>query len=302
MALNSSYYILVGSEPVRRRHLLNKLRDQAGEWESYSASEVSPEEVLSASLLLDPEAPLVRVINDYSKWSTAQRKKFAQIVSEEDIPSGLCLVFCIDRLGAKDPLRIAAAKESILELEQPTRGKYPAWAVRQAKLSGVDLNTSASEILVRMVGENTEALANEIDKLALVSESPNISVAQIKEIVVSSPQTRIWQWVDSLIAAEPKKSMEYLLQCEEAEESPLALTGALQSRILQLAWASQMTQQESEIKEYPWKLAQSAIKTGWTQTRIRQALLALSELDFNLKGGSELDGYLQLARFCRQGI
>ena len=302
MALEQSLYVLVGSEPVRRRYLLDRLRAQAGSWETWSASEIAPEELLQGSLLLDPEAPLVRMLVDYPKWSAAQRKAFVAGVGELEAGSGLCVVVAVDRLGAKDVLHGAVGEGSLIQIEQPARGRYADWVSRQAQIAGVGLPGGWNERLVEMVGENTEALAAEIDKAALLAQDGKISSEDLGAIVSPQAQSAVWVWADALMEGKREVALRALGKCEAAEDAPLALLGALWNKVLGIAWGLQLDQAASGMKDYPWRKTQELIRSGWNGERARQALIQLAQLEAGLKGASGLDGYTQLARLSAQGL
>ena len=299
MALQSSCYVLVGNEPVRRRHLLERLRSQAGSWERVSATNTSPQEVLTGNLLSDPDSPLIRVVEDYTKWTAAQRKVLTKTL-KDGITPGLCIVVLIDRLGAKDPIREAVTGDSLIQLEQPAKGRYASWVVRQARLSGVGIDNPAAELLVGLLGEDTEALASELSKLSLLGDTATQEI--IRSAVQGQPRSQIWGWIDALTTGRRREALVCLAACEVAEEAPIALLGALQNRLLGIAWAGLMNQSQSGMKDYPWRQAQTALRSGWDHQRIQSALLSIIQLDGELKGLSNLDGYTQLARLSSQGI
>jgi DNA polymerase III delta subunit len=302
MALEQSLYVLVGSEPVRRRYLLDRLRSQAGSWETHSASDIGPEELLMGSLLLDPQAPLVRMLTDYAKWSPAQRKAFAAEIQTLEPGSGLCVVMTIDRLGAKDVLHGAIPDGSLIQIEQPARGRYADWVGRQAQLSGVGLPAGWPDRLVEMIGENTEALAAEIDKASLLAQDGKVSAADMQQIVSPVAQSAVWIWADALMEGNKPKALQALGACEGAEDAPLALLGALWNKVLGIAWAHQLSQEQSGMKDYPWRKTKELIGAGWDKNRTSKAIQSLAEIEAGLKGASGLDGYTQLARLSAQGL
>ena len=153
-----------------------------------------------------------------------------------------------------------------------------------------------------MVGENTEALAAEIDKAALLAEDGKISAEDMQQIITPTAQSAVWVWADSLLEGNKSKALQALAACEEAEDAPLALLGALWNKVLGIAWALQLTQEQSGMKDYPWRKSKELIQSGWDRTRTSKAICALAELDAGLKGASGLDGYTQLARLSAQGL
>jgi len=291
-ALEYQVYVLVGSEPVQRRYLLQRLREQAGSWERMSVAKCSMTEILQSSLLADPENPLVRVLEDYSSLKSAERKELA--AGLKLLAAGLNLIICVDRLGAKDPLRLAIPKEAIVSVSTPKRGQFVSWLMRQGRLSGISLEESAAIELVERIGENTEALAAELTRLGCLVKVTNDLVIRLTP---HSAGSQAWGWVDALAARQP--ATKQLADCEASGLEPLMMLGALSKRLCMIAWTEVANQKSAQANDYPWKLAVRAAGK-WPQLELRQALLNVAACQQQLKGQSRLTGYTLLARLDQQ--
>lgn len=292
MALEHPLYVLVGSESVQRRYLLSRLKQQSGAWERIQAADSDPADLLQPSLLSNHESPLVRVLEGYSSWKPAQRKELAG--AAQQLGEGLNVVVCVDRLGAKDPIRSAIPDEAIVSLDSPKRGQFPSWLMRQAKLNGTALDSRAAEEMVSRIGEDTEALYSEMIRLGGLGE---ISLEQVQRLTPQAAGVQAWGWVDALAGREDGRRQ--LAECERSGLEPLMMLGALSKRLCLIAWTKLADRESAGASGYPWKLAQEAGRQ-WEREDLREALLLVAEAEKNLKGQSQLAGYTTLARLGRK--
>ena len=289
MALDQPIYVLSGSEPVQRRYLLGRMKETAGEWERFQASETEPSELMQLSLMANLEEPLVRVLDGYESWTPKQRKQLAAIGSEFE---GISIVVLANKLGAKDPLRLGLPDSTIIEIESPKRGAFESWLGRQAKIRGIQLADDAARELVIRVGENTELLTSEMKKVAAAHQG-QVSLAAVRSLTPLIAQDLAWPWVDSLLAGS--NGLKLLAGCEAAGIEPLMMLGALSNRLTLVAWVHLADQQSAGAKDYSWRLAKSA-SAKWPPSQLNEALRKVAEVDADIKGQSRLGSFLQLAR------
>ena len=292
MALDHPIYVLVGSEPVQRRYLLKRLKEQSGAWEKLSAKEVDPSETAQASLLADPEKPLVRMVEDYEAWKPAQRKEMASLADQ--LGDGLHIVICAGRLGPKDPIRGAVEEQAIVKLAAPKRGDFPNWVESQARLLGVQIDSPAARALVDRIGESTDSLSAEL--LRLQPMGP-VSRETVERFTPHQAGSEAWDWIDSLVAG--RVNDKELALCESSGLEPLMLLGALSKRFCLLCWVKIADQQSAGAKDYPWRLAKGAAR-DWSLPALKEALASIAYTEQQMKGKSQLDGYTQLGRLSRR--
>ena len=289
MGLEYPIYVLVGSEPVQRRHMLSRLREQSGSWERVQAESIGPAELLQPSLFANAESPLVRVIEGYSSWKPAQRKQLAQ--SLDQLGQGLNLIVCVDRLGAKDPLRAALDDKAVVALPAPKRGGFEKWLANHARLSGVPLDKAAAAAMVANIGENTEALAAELARLAGAFEKVDSQL--IEKFTDKRHESQAWGFVDAVIEGSSQGGQ--LAECEASNLEPLLLLGALSKRLCLISWVQIADQESAGAADYSWRLARQAAKR-WPRERLTEALSQVAKAEQQMKGLSGLSGYTILAR------
>lgn len=300
MALQAVYAI-IGSEPVAIKQALGQLRAEAGAWEEHDAAAVKPPELCSPSLLTDPERPLVRVLSNYPAWGQSQRKQFAELV--EELPPGLCVVVLLKQLGVKDPLREVLGQGQLIEAIAPRRGGYARWLQRHADRRGIRLQAQAAERLVELVGEDTAALASELDKLHAVASDGEITSDLVQQLVGRQSEVAAWGWVEAMMRGDVPQALRELAELERCEAEPLQLTGALTSRLLTIAWVQLgLSAEQAQVKPYAWRKAREAVEGRWDRARIRLALRRLAALEEQLKGASALPAQALLVAFTARGL
>lgn len=300
-AIKHPVYALVGEEPVRRRQLLDRLRVLAGDVERVSASDRSPDDVAQSTLLADPDTPLIRIVDNYAAWKPAQRKRMAEIAA--DMLPGVVVIILAKTLGAKDPLRSALPADAVLSCAAPDTRGFPAWAVEYAKASGATLDRDAAAELLARVGERTAKLSAEIDKLAAAASDRRVTAEIVRALTDSAVERDGWALTDAIVAGDRVTAFEQLAALEGGSLSPLALTGALSSRLVPIAWcALGVSMQDAGAKPYAWRKAQDAVRAGWTAERVRATLLSLADCEAQLRGGSTLPEWVVFAAWCARQL
>lgn len=291
-------HILIGEEAVQRRNFLHGLRATSESWEELSAAEVGPSATVGASLFATAETPLTRVITGYAQWTPAQRKQFAELI--KDLPEGLQLVLLVKQLGAKDILRTVVDEKNIHQFQAPKGEQLPQWINVYCKQIGRSIDPGAVDLLLARLGENTASLSSEIDKLAL-AHAEVINAALVESLTPDEGEVLGWNWVDYMIDLKGKQAFTELAKLEGGDFSPLALTGALSSRLLQIAWVHLMLNPDDVgVKPFPWRKAKEAVRGGWNPARTRAAIIRVGKCEAALKGQSTLPEWVVFSQFCHE--
>jgi DNA polymerase III subunit delta len=85
-----------------------------------------------------------------------------------------------------------------LVYDLPGREGQREWLRKQASRSGADLDGSALTRLLELAGDDTQALASEVEKLGLWSRGETITAERVDELCVLTADTPPWDLTDAL--------------------------------------------------------------------------------------------------------
>ena len=86
----------------------------------------------------------------------------------------------------------------MLAYDLPGREGQREWLRKQAARAGADLDGGALTRLLELAGDDTQALASEVEKLGLWSRGETITAERVDELCVLSADTPPWDLTDAL--------------------------------------------------------------------------------------------------------
>lgn len=202
----------------------------------------------------------------------------------------------------KAPAKLAAAVlqagGDVSEESTPNAKELPRWAMAEASRLGVQLEGAAAQALVALVGERRQRLLRELEKLALEhDEGARLGVEEVEAVAAHSAERQVWGLVDALVARDRAGATRTFLSLRAQGESIARLTPLMARRLRDvLAIAARLeagespAQVKSAVRMAPW-LADRRIKEARStdSETLRRALEALSQLELDSRGSSELD-------------
>ena len=189
MAELASVYLIIGSDRPKVTRALRRLRDRLGEeaTEILTAHEAGGEDVVAACNALGlfaVERRLV-VVEDVERWKTADLKALEDYFRGPAPTTVLALVG--DEVKRDSALAKAVTKAGeVLLYDLPKRGRkadLPRWVEAQLAERGVKIDADAARAVVELVGENSQELATEVDKLATWAAGERIGEREVADLV-----------------------------------------------------------------------------------------------------------------------
>ncbi len=159
------------------------------------------------------------------------------------------------------------------------------------------MSYQAQDVLLNRVGQNSQSLKNELEKLALYADSKEITTEMVEELVAQSPQSRIFEMVDALYAGNITTASKLLFQELEYGTAPLQITSLLITQTRRLIMIKDAAENRQAPPQIPGvmpfvmnKLQQTARKTDLKS--LVQFYRRLVIADSALKSGSESEAVL----------
>lgn len=133
-----------------------------------------------------------------------------------------------------------------LQCRQIPPARLGAWIVERMRAQGLKPHPDAVQLLVQRVEGNLLAAAQEIDKLALLHGSGEVSLEAAREAVADSARYDVFQWVDTVVGGDGGRALRMLDGLREEGTEPTLVLWALVRELRTLASLSAaMTRGES---------------------------------------------------------
>lgn len=178
----------------------------------------------------------------------------------------------------------------LTEFKEPDENELANWLVKEASNRGAKLSSADAAYLSQRIGGGQERAANELNKL--IDYGADISKETIDSLTEASPQTSVFNLLDSAFSGNAKKAMLIYDEQRIQGEEPIRILAMLiwQMHLVAMVDAAEgRTDQEimntSGLKPFTLNKSKS-IARRMGRRRISEALSSLVELDTRLKSTS----------------
>lgn len=217
-------YLALGTDELKKRHSLEhmdaRLRAAGGDPE-FNRDEIDAAALADAALLrakLDTlpfgsDFRLV-VLEDVDKAPKAATEAVVAYLADP-CPTTV-LIMTASKQARTTRLYKAVAKfgeQAIIDCTPKKRWELPQQVVAMARSHGKEMGPEAAELLVRLVGESTVLIDNELAKLALnVGPAASITPDDVRRMVPRVAEVKPWDFLDALCKRDPAEAMRLYTQ------------------------------------------------------------------------------------------
>ncbi len=189
-------YLITGGDRPKIQRAVERLRARfdADGTEHFSAEETSGDEVVASCNALGLFAAAGRLVlvtevdghrnrddRMVGGWKAADVKAVVDYLKAPTPDTVLALVG--EEVKKDSPLGKACAKVGDVLVYEAEKKKLTAWVVAQFKDLGAKAQPDACRLLLDLVGENTDELRLEVEKLALWAEGGELTAEDVEEMV-----------------------------------------------------------------------------------------------------------------------
>ena len=161
------------------------------------------------------------------------------------------------------------------------------WSEQYAKTNGLELTSADMRYLVERIGNNQMLIASEIEKLSLFSKKPNRE--EINKLVAPSPQSKIFDLVESAFGGDIEKTMSIYDDQRKQKVEPQAILAMVmwQMNILALvvtAGNKSAALIAADSKQSPYVIQKTMTIAKKTNiNKVKELVGRILELDKNMK-------------------
>lgn len=194
----------------------------------------------------------------------------------------------------------------VVELKEVTISQLPAWIKQRLALQQQHTDDDALTFMAQQVEGNMLAAHQEIQKLALLYPTGEVTSAQIKEAVLNVARFDAFQLGEAMLQGDSERTVRILQGLQEEGEQAVAVMNPLIWLIRPLLRIKQAEAQGENLQSAMASARlfgdrQLLIKSAAQRLSMRQveaALQKLSEIDRMAKGVMQGDAWLEISRLC----
>ncbi|HRV59417.1 MAG: DNA polymerase III subunit delta [Solirubrobacterales bacterium] len=236
------------------------------------------------------------------KWGKNQTATVAEAIREAPDETTVVLI-----ARGKVPAGIAEAVKKVggetLAYEAPEGARLPVYLVESAAARDFELTPEAARYMIARMGESLPRLGAELDRLALwAGAGGSVDVEDLQEMVADTSETSNFALGDAVISGDRKEVIavaERLLAQGATAGSTVYTTSTSVRRahkaLVRLEAGEDPARLERELGVPPF-VARRLINSlsGTTVEAMREAAIALAELEVWTRGGAEYPDELAL--------
>jgi DNA polymerase-3 subunit delta len=300
-------YLLTGGDRPKIRRALERLRSRFGpeSIETLSAESAGGDEVVaslnSLGLFAGDGGRLV-VVEDVERWKKADEEALAGYLADP-VPGAVLALVAAELKGSALPALCAKAGE-VLAYDVPKPRDLPTWVRAQFERLGVQADGEAARALIEIVGDDANALATEVEKLAAWSAGEPVGRREVELLAAPANEASAWAIMDAWGARDLPAALTACQSELERGADPFAVAMRLSSQVTLVRQSQALSEEGLGTKDISKRLRKHEFRVrkalghaeNYTRDELDESVILLAALDASLKGASRLAGELELER------
>jgi len=311
-------YLFAGSDSAKLSVTLARLRARAereggpGALEIFSGAGGSPPDAdeLAGSI----PAMSLTAEHRYLLADGVERWKAAQVATVSaglaGAPAGVTVVLVARGAAPKGLAEaVQGAGGEVIAFEAPSKRDLPSWIVSGARERGFNLNVQAARALAARVGDSTERLGGELDRLALwAGEGGTVELEDIEIMTSDTSERAGWALADAIVSRDLENAVGTADVLMDQGEAVTPLVYGMASRLrsaYQAAVAIEAGTPASQVEAalpmapYPSKMLVRSVQ-GVDSAELSDAIGAIADLEWWTRGGSDYTDEVALTLSVRR--
>ncbi len=202
---------------------------------------------------------------------------------------------------SKDLFTLVNSKSSLVKTFNPLDGaSLSRWIQKEFELRNCSINLNALNKLITVVGNDSWALINEIEKLAAYRQRGEVSIEDVGLLVNQTKELNIFDLMDAIASRNSKRSIELLYLNLASSADPYYLMSMITGQFRNLLSIKDLNENGFSQVEIVKKTGLHPFVVRKTQAQINNFRIDelkikyknLLEIDVNAKRGGGLENYL----------
>jgi len=318
-------WLVFGDEPWQKNNSLTAIKDHAKNQGFSEVIRFSTDAGFDWQLLLDEyqslslfanqriievELTTVKVGDAGNKALLALAERLEQDIKSGHVPQDVIFIFHGAKLDGPSANRkwfkSLTQLGCYLPLYDIELKSMPQWLNNQARQLQLNISPELNALLIELFEGNLLALAQELEKLALLFGSQPISIEQAEPLILKQAKFNPFQVIDALLQGNCAKCITMLDQLQQEGMAPAQLIWVFHKEISQLyTMLNQLSQGESIANIYKqyriWDKRKPLYQHALTHIKlvnVKRAMARIADIDLLSKTSSEFNIYILLADLC----
>jgi DNA polymerase III subunit delta len=300
-------YLLTGGDRPKVRLALSRLKARFGPEATQTLSaEASGEEAVSElnalGLFAGGGGRLV-VVEGVERWKATDAETIAAYLAEP-VPGAVLALVAEEPLKGSALAGLVAKAGQVLAYEAPKPRDLPGWVRVRFEDLGTKVDLEAARALVEIVGEDTSALAAEVDKVAAWAGGEPVSRREVELLAVPAHEASAWAVTDAWGARDLPRALTACHEDLERGVEPFLVAVRVAAQVGLVRSAQALADEGLNARDIAKRLRKHEFRVrkalthaeNYSRDELDTAVVRLAELDAALKGASRLAGELELER------
>jgi DNA polymerase III delta subunit len=300
-------YLIAGTDRPKVRRALRRLRARfPGEsMDLLSADAVTGADAAAACNtlgLFGGDGGRLVIVEGVERWKRADVDALA---SYTDAPTPGSVLALVADANPKDAALADLCRQrgQVLVFDAPKPKSAAAWVRAEFKRLATNVEEDAARALVEIVGDDVDALAAEIEKIAAWAGEDTVTRADVQALAVPSHETAAWALTDAWGGRDPGAVLA-ACEVELTEKEPFVLAARLAAHVSLVRTAQLLADEGLGTREISKRLRIHEFRVrkalghaaNYSRDELDAAVVRLAALDAALKGASPLASELELER------
>lgn len=301
-------YVVVGEERYLRRQFVDALKTEvmrggiAGlNEDEWTAAEVDAAKVVAVAKTM-PMLSRCRYVcvTEVERWEGKKDKDDGASALERylDAPApSTVLVLCAEKLQAKSKLLTAAKKlGGLVTCDALSKRDLPAWLSEAAKARSCNIDPSATDLIVEVVGSDLSVLGDLVERLCLfLGGKGTITEETVETLIPVVRPSTVWELVEAVAERNISRALGSLSKIYDPADRGLGIVSVLLWSTRQLVGfeAARSTgaspadaAKTANIPPFRIGKVESQLRR-LSRTELERWFCVLRDVDLALKGGSK---------------
>ena len=307
-------YILHGEDDFSLNEELNRIKQELGDKEMlvtntnvFSGQHLSPEQLMATCDTMPFLSPkrLVIVEGLLSRFETQDKDKRSTKTKDsgwstfkdhiQRMPESTVLVLIDGKLKRNNHMLSALVPVAkIKEFKALKRDALKVWIESRVTKMGCSISPRASNMIAELIGGNLWLVSMEVDKLCLYAQGRRIEEKDVKSLVSSAQETRVFDMVDAIRERKTTMAIKSLHKLEDEGAVPPYLLFMITRQLRMVIQEKESLQQNHKSTDdsyTPESVSDFALKKARQQARkhsleqLKQIYRKLLDADVSIKTG-----------------
>ncbi len=311
-------YLFAGGDAAKLSATLSRLRARAereggaGALETFNASAAAAPDV-DALIGSIPAMSLTAerrylLADGVERWKAAQVKLVAEALASAPVEVTVVLV-----ARGMAPKGLAEAVKSaggdVATFEAPSKRDLPGWIVAGSRARGFSLDPQAARALAVRIGDNTERLGGELDRLALwAGPGGSVDIEDIERMTTDTSERAGWALADAIVTRDREAAVATADILMDQGEAVTPMVYGMASRLrsayqaaaaIEAGTPAGKVEAELPMAPYPSRMLVRSVQ-GVDSAELSAAIGAIADLEWWTRGGSNYSDEVALTLSVRR--